>query len=288
MLKSNTKFSRATGSVSFGKGNICRAIDIKIGDVRLLLLSKAPYVTEDIKRDVGKRLEEYAKKLIGKKGKVILIDAHNTRFESAPKEELEGIRSTKSKYFKDYKKAIADALAKETNNSLKIGFASRRLFELIGKRKDIGNGYTSVCVVQNGHEKFCFVYFDANNMLPGFRKEIIEHIEEKFDMNAELCTTDTHAINLVSEDASNALGRYTKPNELIPVLDLLIGSAIGNLDYAYYAFASRSIDNFKVWGPNASELIKKTSIEIRHRVLRIVPFLIIAAFIIAAWIISFA
>jgi len=288
MLKSNTKFSRATGSVSFGKGKICRAIDIKIGDVRLLILSKAPYVTEDIKRDVGKKLEEYAKKLIGNKGKVILIDAHNTRFESAPKEELEGIRSTKSKYFKDYEKAIADALAKETNNSLKIGFASRRLFELIGKRKDIGNGYTSVCVVQNGHEKFCFIYFDANNMLPGFRKEIIEHIEEKFDMRAELCTTDTHAINLVSEDASNALGRYTKPNEIIPVLDLLIGSAIGNLDYAYYAFASRSIDNFKVWGPNASELIKKTSIEIRHRVLRIVPFLIIAAFIIAAWIISFA
>ena len=77
-------------------------------------------------------------------------------------------------------------------------------------------------------------------------------------------------------------------SKLIPVLDLLIGSAIGNLDYAYYAFASRSIDNFKVWGPNASELIKKTSIEIRHRVLRIMPFLIIAAFIIAAWIISFA
>ncbi len=281
---SSKKFVRARGSVSFGSSGRCTAIDIRIADSRLIVLSKAPYVTEDIERAVGKELKEFAQRLAGTEH-VVLVDAHNSRFETAPKSELEGIGKG-SKYIADYKKAIEQAVSKERNSVLKMGFSYRRLSELVGKRKDLGEGYSSVCVIGSDHNRFCLVYFDANNMLPKFREEVIKHINEKFNMKAELCTTDTHSINLISEDASNALGRYTKANDILPVLDLMIGSAIGSMDYSEAAYESVGISNFRVWGPNAAELIRRTGYEIRRTFKRVVPFIIIAAFVIAAWVLS--
>ncbi|MGC8675940.1 MAG: DUF2070 family protein [Candidatus Micrarchaeia archaeon] len=278
-------FKPAMGSVSFGSQGKCRAIDIKLSDTRIILLSKAPYVTEDIARPVGMELKAFAERKLHN-GRVLLVDAHNSRFESAPKDELKGVNEG-SAYVEDYKKAIEKAIAGERNLKLEMGFAYRRLGDLVGKHKDIGNGYTSVCVMRYGSTRFCLVYFDANNMLPGFRKEVIEHIRDKFNMQAELCTTDTHSINLLSEDAGNALGRHTKPIEVIPALDLLIGYAMGNMERVQCAHNHYTIENFEVWGPNASERIEQTGKEIRNIVKRVTPFIIIAAFVIAAWLVSF-
>ncbi|MGC8628664.1 MAG: DUF2070 family protein [Candidatus Micrarchaeia archaeon] len=283
-IKRQAEFKPVKGSVSFGKSRTCKVADIRLGDSRIFILSRAPHVTEDIQRSAGIVLKQFASRLCKTK-RIIMVDAHNSRFESAPKSELAEI-SLKSPYIADYKKAMEEAVSKEQISKLKLGFAYRRLVELLGKRKDLGEGYSSVCVIGNSHERFCLVYIDANNMLPGFREEVLRHIRDKFKMEAELCTTDTHSVNLLSEDAGTALGRYTTPKMLIPVLDLLIGSAIGSMDEATYAYSELTIPNFKVWGPNAGKLIEKTSKAIRKTFIKVVPFIIIAAFVIAAWIIS--
>ena len=45
----------AYGSIGFGEDYPCRAINININGLNLLTLSKAPFVTEDIDREIGLR-----------------------------------------------------------------------------------------------------------------------------------------------------------------------------------------------------------------------------------------
>ncbi|MEM0074702.1 MAG: DUF2070 family protein, partial [Candidatus Micrarchaeaceae archaeon] len=98
---------QAVGSVSFGAYRMCKAIDIKLDNTRLFILTKAPYVTEDIAKSVGSELKTFAKEK-SKSENVVLIDAHNSRFESAQKDELRGVYEG-SAYAEYYKKAIAAA-----------------------------------------------------------------------------------------------------------------------------------------------------------------------------------
>ena len=273
----------AVGSVSFGEHNGSRAIDINFGKVSLIVLTRAPHVTEDISRQVGIELKRFAEQILQKP--VVLVDAHNSRYESAPKEELEGIPPG-SRFVEDYKLAIKQAIEKERRRKLRIGFAHKRLRDLLGPQKDLGDAYTSVMVIDDSAQRFCLVYFDANNILPSFRQTVVEHISEKFGMKAELCTTDTHSINMLSEDASTVLGRYTPSQKVLPVLDLLIGSAIGNLSPSKCSYTHLQMANVRTWGPNVNQLLEETTRGIRTVVKRVLPFIVLASFVVAAWIIA--
>jgi hypothetical protein len=46
--------------------------------------------------------------------------------------------------------------------------------------------------------------------------------------------------------------------------------------------------NFGFWGSDVKKLIEKTGRDIRRTVLKLFPFVILAAFIIASWIVSVA
>lgn len=122
-------------------------------------------------------------------------------------------------------------------------------------------------------------------MLPGFRKRVIEHAREKFGMPVEVCTTDTHSINSLSMSASNSLGRYTNVERVLPIIDSMLSRALSEMEPAQYAYRSIRIGNFAVWGKNADALIEETSREVKHVVKYAVPALVVAAFIIASWVI---
>ena len=80
------RFRRARGNLSVGQRNSCRAINLSVGDANLILLTRAPNVTEDMDRDVGLRLKAVAADA-GRRS-VLLVDSHNSRFESAKPREL--------------------------------------------------------------------------------------------------------------------------------------------------------------------------------------------------------
>jgi len=282
----NTKpkdFNMARGSLTLGENNKCRAINFTIGDSSMILLTKAPYVTEDMSRDVGVHLRHFASDL-GKKS-TILVDAHNSRFESAGAKELGGV-GLGSSYVRCYERAITDTVHKAGKaQTLSFGAAYSKLSAVIGYHKDLGEGYTSVCVFKFGSEKFCVVFFDANNMRPTFRTELLQHIRTKFKMRAEACTTDTHSINTVASTASMSLGRRTEVKELLPTIDSMIEKALGELEPVSYAYAKAKISNFFVWGERADALIENTSKEVKRILKYVAPLLVIFAITLAAWII---
>ncbi len=282
-LENMGHFSRAYGGVSFGKEGVCNAINISMGGANLFFLSKAPLVTEDIDKRVGKRLKEVAERETG--GRVIMVDAHNTRFESAGPSELKGV-GIGSAYARMYEHAIlAAANGNGRKRALSFGAAHRVLASAIGWPGDLGDGYTSVGIFGFNSKRFCLVYFDANNMLPGFRDEVMAHIRKKYRMHAEVCTTDTHSVNAINSSASNCLGRQTHAGSIIPVLDQMIDDALRDIEPVSYAYKRTLMKDFAVWGEDAGAMIERASKEVRMRVKYATPGLVLAAFVIAAWVI---
>ena len=274
---------KAVGSVAVGKDGNCRAVNIGINDMNIITLSKAPLVTEDIERGVGISLTLSANK---NRSKVMLVDAHNSRFESASPEELRGIHQ-RSKYVEAYRNAILRSMKKTGNGKSRLLFGSSyaQMRTLLAGKRDMGWGYASVGVFQFGKKRFSLVYFDSNNMLPGFRKEIVDNVRKKFGMDTEVCTTDTHSVNSIALSASNALGRETRAREVIPILDKLFVNAIDKLEPVSVAYGTTTIKDFKVWGIGADEMLKKAGKDAIHILKHTVPVLAVCGFVVAAWVI---
>jgi len=154
------------------------------------------------------RLVKELIKIAGEKS--IMIDAHNSRVESANKEELKGIY-TGSKYVELYKKAIREALNLRRNQKLFFGSYSIKLSNLIKNAEDIGKGYTSVGIFKFGNEHFAMIYFDANNMLPSLRENIIKHVKDKYNIWCEVYTYRYTSVNSLNRPFTNVLGRKTSP-----------------------------------------------------------------------------
>jgi len=279
MLKTGSK--TAYGSVSIGSSGRCHVADITINGSHIALLSKAPYVTEDISRDVGKRLESI-EALKGRQ--VFLVDSHNSRFESAPEDELRGVYDG-SKYEVMYANAIKKVLSKSRRTGkLKFGSSTVKLSRML-KRQDLGSGYSSAAVFDFGSRKFCVIYFDANNMLPGFRSSIISYVKKNFNMDSEVCTSDTHSVNTIALSAMNSLGRYTDERDMYPHVHRLVSEAINNIEYVKASSRTLFIEDFYTWGAHSFENILKMVEDVGNVIRHVIPFVIAAAFIIAAWVI---
>ncbi len=270
----------AYGHVGFGKRGPCRAIDIHINGYNMITLSKAPMVTEDIDREIGLRFGNAAH---GGQKRAMIIDAHNSRFETAGAEELKGIHEG-SKYVGMYEMAIKSATKAHRNRKLMFGSSFIKLSKSI-QNPDLGAGYTSFGYFDFGTEKFGLLCIDANNMLPGFRNAVIRHVKKKYRIEIEMCTTDTHSVNSIAMSAKNSLGRYTKHTEVIPAVDSLIEKAMGDVEPVKFSVGSFRYDNFMVWGKGSEELLNKVSADIIRIGKRIVPLVIAFAYIIAGWII---
>ncbi|MDE1851807.1 MAG: DUF2070 family protein [Candidatus Micrarchaeota archaeon] len=275
-------FRPALGSIGFGRDGQCRSINVKINSVNLLTVTKAPSVTEDISRNMGLRLERAA--ALNGASRTMLIDAHNSRYESAPPDDLKGIYDG-SPYVARYERAIRQSVRARGASKMLFGSSARRLSSLLSGARDLGSGYSCVCVFSSKERKFCMVYFDANNMLPAFRKAVIGHVKDRFGLDAELYTTDTHSVNSLAMSASNSLGRYTRASEVMPILDGMVEEALKDLGPVSSAYVSATVKDFKTWGTGSEALITKVGMDIIRMSKRYVPFIIVLGFIIAAWLI---
>lgn len=258
----------------------CRAVNLNINGLSFLTLSKAPFVTEDIDRQVGLDFEKISDR---NSSGTILIDAHNTRFESASPDELKGIYPG-SKYVGLYEKAIKAATAPGKAAKLSFGSSYMKLSRVVDN-PDIGPGYTSIGIFAFGKRRFGMLYIDANNILPGFRGAIIEHVKAEYGLDIELYSTDTHAVNSIALSAKNCLGRYTSPKEIIPAVDSMIERALKDITPVQFSKTQVVYQGFRVWGKGSEELLNKVGMDIIRTGKRVVPFVIAAAYIAAAWII---
>ncbi|MGC9205381.1 MAG: DUF2070 family protein, partial [Candidatus Micrarchaeia archaeon] len=206
----------------------------------------------------------------------------------ASKVELRGVYPG-SRYANMYADAIRDAMQNlGSSNKITFGSSSFKIAGMLKNPKDLGKGYTSVGIFGFGSRKFAVIYFDANNMLPTFREKIIKHVKEKYNIDCELYTTDTHSVNSLALPWSNVLGRFTSASEMSKVLDIMIEDAKSNMGIVQANYSRFVMKDFVVWGKDAEKLITKISKDVIRSVKHVIPFIIAAGFVIAAWLIYLA
>ncbi len=285
-IRESKKITNGRDKISFLKAasGDSRVADISINDVNLATFSRAPRVTEDIAPDVGMVF----RRMLEKGGRrSFLVDAHNSRYETAPEGELEGVK-TGTRYMDEYISAIKSLGKKGVHKSgkLMVGVSSVELYEKLGRPADLANGNLNVMVFAINGFKYAIILFNANNMLPQFRGAMLKHIRNKFKIEAEVCTTDTHFVNSLERNASNVLGRHTKFSSVEPLLDKAIERALSDIEAADAYYIRGSVKKFLVWGPNIRERVLSVVNSVLTLAKVLVPAILVTGFVIAGYIIS--
>lgn len=278
------KAVRTGGAMGYSEGasGHSRLTRLSFGDWSIATFSRAPYVTEDISYDSAIL---FKKTLNSKYGDTAIIDAHNSRYETAPKKELDGVRFD-SQAMKDYIRAIRSMKELHKTKAHMIGIHSVDIYSALGSPKDLGRGNLNVAIFQFGRFRYAMLHFNSNNMLPSLRNDIISHIRRKYRINAEVYTTDTHSVNSIEYTVENVLGRYTKLRALEPLIDKAVEGALDDISPTKLYHRKVLMKKFPVWGPEVGDMMLDLTKVVIERARVISPIIIVSGFIIAAIAIS--
>ena len=254
-----------------------------MGGLSFITLTRAPRVTEDVSQSSAAIFSEVIE---SKFGPCILIDAHNSRLENAPKEELEGVKF-KSQFAEEYVRAMK-SMGKPWHSSklTRFGAASHEIHDELGAPDDLAKGNMNVAVFGFNGYKRAMVLINGNNMLPSMRRKIITHMKRRFHLDAEVYTTDTHAVNSLGFEADNVVGRKTSFERLRPLLDACANRALENLEEVRVYHNRHAVEKFMIWGQNSMNNILTVARSVYDFTKVMIPAIIVVGFIIAAWVIS--
>ncbi|WP_435360610.1 DUF2070 family protein [Haloarchaeobius sp. DFWS5] len=202
------------------------------GDDLLLVSTHAPVFADDVDYAVG--LSTAAEARVAGFEDVILVDAHNCN-NRLQGDDLGHVTPGSQRSFDMMQAAskAAEALADAPQSPVTVGTA----WDETAWEPDDGIGPLGVRVacVTAGEQTTAYVLVDGNNMEPGLRERLIDHLPDEVD-NAEMMTTDTHIVNRV--EASNQVGESLDMGELVEVVCDLTEEALDDREAATVGMAS--------------------------------------------------
>jgi len=219
------------------------------GNNLLLLATFAPLGFDDIDFGVGLAVIKAAQGHT-KAENVILVDCHNS-FKGESGRVLPG----NPEVFQ-----LLDAvekLEKPSESELKMGCANDTIPEL-GKRSGIGQSGVKTMVLDVNGQKTAYILLDANNMVIGFRDEILTAVEKLGLDHAEVMTTDTHFVNTLS-GGHNPLG--TRDRDVIVAKTVeCVKNALDDLEPVLVGAETVKLSSINTLGPtHATELVTTIS-----------------------------
>jgi len=219
------------------------------GNNLLLLATFAPLGFDDIDFGVGLALIKAAQGHT-KAENVILVDCHNS-FKGESGRVLPG--NPEVFHLID----AVEKLEKPSESELKMGCAHDTIPEL-GKRSGIGQSGVKVMVLDVNGQKTAYILLDANNMVIGFRDEILTAVEKLGLDNAEVMTTDTHFVNTLS-GGHNPLG--TRDRDVIVAKTVeCVKNALDDLEPVLVGAETVKLSSINTLGPtHATELVTTIS-----------------------------
>jgi putative membrane protein len=219
------------------------------GNNLLLLATFAPMGFDDIDFGVGLALIKAAQGHT-KAENVILVDCHNS-FKGESGRVLPG--NPEVFHLID----AVEKLEKPSESELKMGCANDTIPEL-GKRSGIGQSGVKIMVLDVNGQKTAYILLDANNMVIGFRDEILTAVEKLGLDNAEVMTTDTHFVNTLS-GGHNPLG--TRDRDIIVAKTVeCVKNALDDLEPVLVGAETVKLSSINTLGPtHATELVTTIS-----------------------------
>jgi putative membrane protein len=250
----------ATKMVRVKKGGThatCQAF----GEHALVTLSRSPYSTEDIPRELGQKIMKEGEKLGFKS--VTVVDAHNSigdpdKIPFFSSEELEEIEEAAMEVIKK--------TLRQKKYQFKTG-VSRIVPKEFGLIDGMGPGGIIVFVLEVFDQKIAYVIIDGNNMVSGFREEILISILNNGLDDGEVMTTDTHVVNAVSliQRGYHPIGEAFNKDRFIYYVNKGIKIALANIKTCEIACKIGSVKNVRTLGKEkVVELSIFTDSTIRH------------------------
>lgn len=221
-----------------------------LGGNLLLLATFAPHGFDDIEFGVGLSLIKTAE---GQEGveNVVLVDCHNS-FKGESGRVLAG-----NKEVFQLLGAVEKLKTPEKKVGIRLGVAENPLPDL--DRKDgVGQSGVKSMVVEVGEQKMAYILLDSNNMIQGFRDEIIREVKKLGLDEVEVMTTDTHYVNTLS-GGHNPLG-VKKKEQITEGIIECVGRALEDLEPVQVGCKTSRLSNIVTFGPTqATELVTTIS-----------------------------
>jgi len=215
----------------------------------LMLATFAPRGFDDMDFGIGLALANLAKSKSDAQN-VMVVDCHNSF-----KEEGRILPGNKEVF--ELMGAVEKIGPIEKEKEIKVGCAEDPL-DNFAKEDGIGQSGIKVMIVEVGGQKTAYILLDSNNMVQGFREEIINEIK-KLDIDcAEVMTTDTHYVNTLS-GGHNPVGSK-KRSEIVDYIINCTKNALNDMEDVSVASKVCNIQDLKTMGPTtATELVTTIS-----------------------------
>jgi len=219
------------------------------GDDLLLTATFAPQGFDDIDFGVGLSLMNLARSQCNSKN-AILVDCHNS-FKGESGRVLPG-----NKEVFELMGAIEKIECAEKDH-IKAGCAYNHMEDL-SRVEGIGQSGVKVLVTEVANQKTAYILLDSNNMVIGFRDQILEKVKEIDIDEAEVMTTDTHSVNTLA-GGHNPVGKKGR-EQILNYIIQTTQEAIDDLETVSVGCKMSRIKDLKTFGPNnATELVTTIS-----------------------------
>ncbi|HOQ19188.1 MAG TPA: DUF2070 family protein [Methanothermobacter thermautotrophicus] len=219
------------------------------GEDMLMLATLAPEGFDDIEFGVGLSMMNLARSKCGSEN-VVVVDCHNSF-----KGETGRILAGNPEMF-DLLDAVESVECPSSYHRIRVGCARKK--GKFSKEDGVGESGVMAMVVEAGDQKTAYVLLDSNNMVMGFRDEIMEELM-KLDLDdAEVMTTDTHFVNTLS-GGHNPVGKQ-KRDEIKNEIIMTVSDALDDLEEVSAGCRVVRIRGLHTLGPtNSTELVSTIS-----------------------------
>jgi putative membrane protein len=212
---------KATPFVKVAEGFATASCQV-FGKTAFLSFTLAPKTTEDLPQELGRIVNEEAKKLSLECN--IVVNAHNSINDTIDVEaSLSTLREVASKCLQ---KAVS-----LPSYAFEVG-ASTVFPEEFSLEDGMGPGGITAVVVKVAEQKTVYVVIDGNNMVSGLREEILSALKSSGFHESEVFTTDTHAVSAVvlGRRGYHPVGEVMNHETLISYIKEAAKAAAANLE----------------------------------------------------------
>jgi putative membrane protein len=184
--KFSASAEKATPFVKVTEGFVTASCQV-FGKTAFLSFTLAPKTTEDLPQELGRIINDEAKKL-GLECNIV-VNAHNSLTDTDEVEaSIDTLRDVASQCLK---KAVSlPSYAFEVGSSTVFP----KEFSL---EEGMGSGGITSVVVNVAEQKTAYIVIDGNNMVSGLREKILSTLKSAGFHECEVFTTDTHAVSAV-------------------------------------------------------------------------------------------
>ncbi|MCI4373263.1 MAG: DUF2070 family protein [Thermoplasmata archaeon] len=212
-----------------------------LGDVALVVVSRAPEPTDDIAFGVADRIVREIAAAGGPR--IALIDAHNSYVEGQG--DITYGTPAAEKLLQDTKAAVRAAIDAGREGPVEAGVGVRSGYDI--GRDGIGPHGIRALVVRSGGLTTAYVLIDGNNLVQGRRGPIVDALETIVD-TAEVMTTDNHVVHEV-DGGINPVGERLSLEALVAGATEAVTKAIKELAPTEVRFGTRDVPAVRVLGP---------------------------------------